>query len=203
MDNSRGHEPGRREEDRRWLKMQETVMNLVTTLRTVQSDLAKAEKQVDKCADRVDDVDDYLRGGVGESLDTRMVLLEREEKAHGNELRAHGGLLRDLNKQMSDLKDDVNSLTLHKSINIDAESTRTDRLKVWLKFWGPIILSSLALIVPLARLAFDSLDKIQFFAGNVEYRPDERLRKQIEEDKKSQRARKVKKKLEALEKYQP
>lgn len=193
------------DENRLWERMQEQVMNVVTTLRTNQQDLAKMETEIVRLADHVEEVDDHLRGVAGESLDTRVAILEREVKAAGNEIRAYGGLLRDLNKQLSEIENDVRSFKLHKAISSEAEATKTERFKEWLKFWGPIVIASLSLAPQAAKVVANSWEKLRH-VPNAEYRPDEKLRKEIEADKKA-RGKAVKKKLkdleQAAENYQP
>lgn len=200
VDERRGDESGRREEDRRWEKVQEQVMNLVTSLRTNQVAMEGLEKEVAKLGDHVEDVDDHLRGvGGRESLDTRVTVMEKDVFQHGvllQQIAKHFGSLETL---VAEIKADLSTIKLHRTILKETEATRMDRLREWLKFWGPIILATLALIVPLAKMVFESLDKVTFFAGNVQYRPDERLRKQIEADKRSARGKAVRKRLADLE----
>lgn len=194
------------DENTRWERVQEQVMNLVTTQRTIQQDLAKMETENVRLAEHVEEVDDHLRGVAGESLDTRVVILERESKAYGNELLAYGGLLRDLNKQLNDLQSDMHSFKIRKDISSEAEASRTERFKEWLKFWGPIVIASLALAPQAGKFVVNFWEKSRAVPP-AEYRPDERLRKQIEADKKGARGRAVKRKLAALERattsYQP
>lgn len=183
-------------------------MNLVSAQRSSQVALEGLEKEVSKLDDHVDDVDDHLRGVAGrESLDTRVVVLEREMKAHGNELMIYGGLLRELDKKISELKTDVHSLKFQKSMNKEIETGRLETMKEWLRFWGPIIIACLALIVPLATVVANHWSAFMFSMRDAEYKPDERLRKQIAADKKSARGRAVKNRLAALQRaatsYQP
>lgn len=186
--------PGRREEDERWLKVQEQIMNLVTAERTDQQELTTMKAEVLKLTDHLDDLDDHLRGVAGrESMDSRVLLLERESA--GNRL-----ILRQIKKQLDDLTMDVSGFKIHRSIIKESEQSRLERFLAWLKFWGPIILALIALIIPLAKLTLDYKPKSSI--DDAEYRPDERLRQQIELDKKSKHAKDVKKKLRALEQIQ-
>ena len=180
--------------DRRWLRVQEQIMNLVTAERTDQQDLASLKAQVGKLADHIEDLDDHLRGVAGhDSLDSRVVLLERE--GHANSM-----VVRDIRKQLDDVKETLSGIKLHRSMSKEFESTRSERFTAWLKFWGPIILASISLVIPLAKLAFEYKAKQDEI--DAQYRPDEKLRRQIELDKRSQRAKVVKKKLRTLEKIQ-
>ncbi len=164
MENRRSDEPGRREEDLRWLKVQEQVMNLVTTQRTNQQELAKIDVELGKLSDHVEDVDDHLRGVAGQdSLDTRVTILEKEFQMHGALLRRISEQFGGLHKLMEQLKEDVSTIKITKAITEKTDGTRTERLREWLKFWGPIIIASLALVIPLAKLGFDHWDVIQGF----------------------------------------
>ncbi len=178
---------GRRQEDERWLKVQEQIMNLVTAERTDQQELGTVKQAVLKLSDHVEDLDDYLRGVAGdESLDNRVVLLEREST--GNSV-----LLRQIKRQIEDLKDTVSNLKISSAVSQVSEEKHLSKL---IKFWLPIILASIGLLIPLTKLA---IDKIHFIEGD--YRPDERLRRQIEEDKK-RRGKMVQKRLQKLEQIQ-
>ena len=193
MDDRRNDDPGRREDDKRWLKVQSELMNLVTAQRTSQQVISKVEIELGKIADHVDDVDDHLRGVSGhESMDTRMAIVERE-------VTSHGVILHQISKDVGQITKDLAGVTIHRAISKEFNSSRMDRFKEWLKFWGAIIVASIALIVPLAKVFFDYRAKIR---DNVDYRPDEKIRKQIELDKKSQHAKDVQKKLTALEQIQ-
>ena len=182
MDDQRSGEPGRREDDLRWLEVQKQLMNLVTTQVTNQNEIAKLDIAVGELADHVDEVDEHLRGvGGKESVDTRVTVMEKDVFQHGVLLR-----------RISDMAD-------------QRDVGRAERFKEWLKFWGPIIIATLALVGP--KVTFNNWNKLTSFLRNDEYRPDERLRKQIEADKKGQRGKAVKKKLAELERaaeiYQP
>lgn len=192
-DDRRSDESGRREEDRRWLKVQEQIMNLVTAERTDQQELSAIVIEVAKLTDHVEELDDHLRGVAGrESIDSRVLLLERASTADTV-------LLKEISRQLNQLATDVAAIQIHRAINKEVDKTNAQRFSEWLKFWGPIIIAIIALIVPFAKMFFDHIDKIQIEAT---YRPDEKLRKQIEADKKSKRARLVKERLDELEKVQ-
>lgn len=166
-------------------------MNLVSARRADQQGLAKLEIEVSKLADHIDEVDEYLRGDTGsDSVATRMSVLEKDVYGHGVALKNFGRL-----------ETYVATLKIHRGLGEKAGADKADRFKEWLKFWGVIISLAIGLIVPLATLVFNNWDKIRPPPSD-DYRPDERLRKQIEADKKSQRAAAVKKKLAALEKVQ-
>ncbi len=168
-------------------------MNLVTAERTDQQELSSIKIEVAKLGDHVEDLDDHLRGVSGhESLDSRVVLLEREST--GNTV-----ILRQIKVQLEQLTKEVAALQIHRAINKEVEKTRSERFSEWMKFWGPIIIALIALVIPLTKMTMEYIDKLQ---SQAHYRPDERLRKQIEADKKSRRAKEVKKKLEEIEKIQ-
>ncbi len=200
MENQRGDEPGRRDEDARWLKVQKDVMTLVTSTRESQRGIAKLEIEVGKLADHVEDVDDHLRGVAGkESLDTRVTILEKEFEMHGVLLRRISDQFTSLHAFMEEIKHDVSTFKIRRDIGKESEGTRLERLKTWLSFWGPIIALVFGLVVPVGTLLFQHWDKL-FPARKVEYKPDERLRKEIAADKAGERGKKVKEKLEAIEK---
>lgn len=181
---------GRRDEDERWLRVQEQIMNLITAERTDQQELTAMKSEVVKLADHIEDLDDYLRGVTGnESLDNRVVLLERESTGNTT-------LLRQIKKEIEGLKTQISDLKIYSAINLGTEEKRSNKL---FKFWLPIILAIIAMIIPFTKMACDRAESV---ANNVEYRPDERLRRQIEADKKSQRGKAVQKKLKELEKIQ-
>lgn len=183
----------RREDDLRWLKVQEQIMNLVTAERTDQQELSSMKIEVGKLADHVEDLDDHLRGVAGrESMDSRMVLVERENTGTGI-------LLREIKKQLEELIKDVSAIKIQRAITKESENTKFQRFTAWLVFWGPIIIATLALVLPLTKIILDSRSKIP---DNVTYRPDEKLRRQIELDKKSKHAKEVQRKLKALEQIQ-
>lgn len=189
----RSDEPGRREEDRRWLKVQEQIMNLVTAERTDQQELSAIKIEVSKLADHVDDLDEHLRGVAGhESLDSRVVLLERASTANTV-------LLKEINCQLKQLTTDVAAIQIHRAIDKEVSKTKAEKFSEWLKFWGPIIIAAIALIIPLTKMVLEHREKT---LNEVHYRPDERLRRQIEADKRSRRAKEVAQKLKALEKIQ-
>lgn len=178
-------------EESRWLKVQEQIMNLVTAERTDQQELSVMKTQVGKLIDHVEDLDDYLRGVAGEeSLDNRVVLLERESTANHV-------LLRQIKRQLEDLKDIVSGMQIQSAISQGTDAKQRNWFMAKLTFWGPIIIASLGLIVPLTKIACD-----QFSFDQAVYRPDDRLRRQIERDKKSQRARDVQKKVREIEDVQ-
>jgi hypothetical protein len=189
MEERRGDDSGRREEDRRWLKIQEQVMNLVTATRTAQQELAKVETEVVRLSDHVEEVDEHLRGvGGKESLDTRITVVEKDVFQHGVLLR-----------QVAKMEKDLAGLKVGRAMVKESEAGRLERFKEWLKFWGVILALILGMVVPLATLIVNNWDKIKPKPPSAEYRPDDRLRKEIEADKKSARAKVVKKKLEAIE----
>lgn len=154
------------------------------------SRLAKLEIEVSKLADHLDEVDDHLRGVAGhDSLDTRVTVLEKEFQMHGALLRRISDQFSGLHTMIDGMKHALSKIEISREIGGEVEKTRVDRLKEWLRFWAPII----ALILTIA------FDNREMFRPDPKYRPDARLRKQIEADKRSQRAKMVKKKLEALE----
>lgn len=169
-------------------------MNLVTAERTDQQELAAIKTQVGKLSDHIEDLDDHLRGVAGhDSLDSRVVVLEREG-------RALMMVVTEIRKQLDDVKEALSGIKLHRSISKEFESTKIERFTAWLRFWGPIIIASISLVIPLVNMALEYKDKQDEL--DAQYRPDERLRRQIESDKRSQRARDVRKKLRSLEKIQ-
>ncbi len=201
MENRRGDDAGRREEDRRWLKVQEQVMNLVTTQRTNQQELATLEVEVVRLSDHVEDLDDHLRGVAGkESLDVRVTLLEKEFDMHGVLLRRISDQFTGLHKLIEELRTDVSTFKIKREIGKESEATRVERLKTWLGFWGPTTALVFGLIVPLATLAFQHWDKIQQLFRKDARPPVVQMQQAVEAEKKSSRAKVVKKKLEAIEK---
>lgn len=141
-------------------------MNLVTAQRTNQQVLTSLEIQVGKVQDHVEDVDEHLRGVAGQpSLDTRVAIMENEIRAHGVLLRhisdQFGGLEKLLSKDMAEIKAELSAIKMMDAMQEKAEQTKSERFKEWLKFWGPIVLATLALIVPLAKLTFDNWEKIE------------------------------------------
>lgn len=175
-------------------------MMLVTAVRESQRGIAKLEIEVGKVTDHVEDVDDHLRGVAGkESLDTRVTIVEKEFEMHGVLLRRISEQFTSLHKLMDELKHDVSTFKIRREIGKESEGTRLERLKAWLSFWGPIIALVFGLVVPVGTEVFKHWDKL-FPARSVQYKPDDKLRKEIEADKKGARAKTVKKKLEAIEK---
>lgn len=167
-------------------------MNLVTAERTDQQDLGVIKTQVSKLSDHVEDLDDYLRGVAGEeSLDNRVVLLERESTANSV-------LLRQIKRQLEELKETVAGIKIDSAISHGTDERQRSWLSTKLGFWGPIIITAIGLVVPLSRIACDRVRSLE----DTEYRPDERLRRQIEKDKKSNHAKEVQKKLKTLETIQ-
>lgn len=155
MEDRRNEDAGRREDDRRWLKVQGEIMNLVTAQRTTQQVIGKLEVEVGKLEDHVEDVDDHLRGVAGrDSMDTRVAVMERE-------VTAHGVLLRKISRDLDGIKADVSAIKIHRAITKEVDSTNLERLQEWLKFWGPIIGGAIAIIVPLGTLLFANWDKIE------------------------------------------
>jgi len=170
-------------------------MNLVTAQRTSQQDLAKVEIEVGKLTDHVDDVDEHLRGVAGnQSLDVRVTLLQSEIDRL-KEVNRH--FLKKVDALLT-LEKEVAALSITKAVAKETESTRSDRAKIWLGFWGPIILVALAWVQPLARFTVNNWAKFRA-PPSADYRPDERLRKEIEADKKGARGKAVRKKLADLE----
>ncbi len=104
----------------------------------------------------MEDLDDHLRGvaGVG-SLDTRIEVLERESTSNGV-------LLRQIKKKLEEVKDDVSAIKLVRALNKESDATHQERFREWLKFWGPIIIATLALVVPLSKLAVDNWAGIKY-----------------------------------------
>ncbi len=171
-------------------------MNLVTAQRTNQQGMANLEIQVGKLADHVEEVDDHLRGVAGrESLDTRVTLLEREFQMHGTLLQRISEQVAAMPSLINELKEDVSTLKITRAIIDRVDLGRTELFKEWLRFWGPIIIATLALVVPLAKLAVDK----GYFARTIQYKPDERLRNEIEADKKGERGKAVRQKLADIE----
>lgn len=199
MDNRRSDDPGRRAEDDRWLKVQKDVMSLVTATRDGQRSLAKLEIEVGKLSDHVDDVDDHLRGVAGkESLDTRVTLLEKEFEMHGVLLRRISDQFGSLHTMMEEMKEDVAIFKITKAVSEKVDGTRNERIKEWLKFWGPIILATLALIVPLAKLTFDNWDKIAPFFHH-DRQTVQSIEKEIVRERRGPRGRAVRRKEANLE----
>jgi hypothetical protein len=156
---------GRRDEDRRWLKIQEDVMNIVTTQRTNQQALATLEIEIGKLTEHVEEVDDHLRGVAGkESMDTRLTVLEHE--THKDSVLLHhvvkkfDQMERMISVQLGEIKADLAHLKMQKAMQQEVEKSRTDRVMAWLGFWGPIIIATLALIVPLVETVASHWDKI-------------------------------------------
>lgn len=179
----------RREEDRKWLKFQEQLMNLVTTQRTSQQDLAKLETEVTQLAEHVEEVDDHLRGVAGkESMETRVTVMEKE-------VFQHGVLFPAFAKHVGALEKDLETIKIHRGIAEKLDVGKLERFKEWLRFWGPIIIASMVWIGPMARVVMRYWSK----PVNIEYRMDERLRKEIEADKRSTRKKAVDKKLADIE----
>lgn len=173
-------------------------MNLVTAQRSTQVATAGLEKEVSKLVDHVDDVDDHLRGVAGrESMDTRVTVMEKGVHQHGvliTEFAKHFGALE---ADVREIRNEVSTLKIHHSITDKTEAGRTARFTEWLRFWGPIIIASLALIAP--KITLNNWRRLTFFFRSDAYRPDERLRKEIEADKKGERGKAVRKKLAEIE----
>lgn len=164
-------------------------MNLVAARRADQQGLAKLEMEVARLAEHVEEVDDHLRGVTGkESVDTRLIMMEKEEFEQKT-------ILREFVKHVGSLEKDLDSIKIHRGIEEKSDAGKLDRFKAWLHFWGPVIIACLALVVPLAKMAVDK----GYFARTIQYKPDDRLRKEIEADKKGTRGKAVKDKLEAIE----
>jgi chromosome segregation ATPase len=143
MENHRGDEPGRREEDRRWEKFQEQVMNLVTSSRTNQVALASLEKEVSKLGDHVEDVDDHLRGVAGkESLDTRVTVMEKAVFQNDVLLREISKKFGSLETLVREIKSDISTLKFHRAIEDKTDTGRAERFKdlssslAW-RWWSP------------------------------------------------------------------
>jgi hypothetical protein len=200
MEERRSEDGGRREDDGRWLKVQKDVMSLVTATRESQRGLAKLEIEVGKLTDHVDEVDDHLRGVSGrDSLDTRVAVLEKEFEMHGVLLRRISDQVSSLYTSTEGLRSDMARFKIKKEIVEDVNRGRTERFKEWLKFWGPIIIASLALIVPLAKLTFDNWDKIKPFF-HQERQTVQSVEREIEKERRGPRGRAVRKKEAELEK---
>lgn len=176
-------------------------MNLVSAQRSSQVALEGLEKEVAKLDDHVEDVDDYLRGVAGrESLDTRVTVMEKDVLQHNVLLRQIAKHFGTLETMIGEIRSDISTFKITRSFVEKNEAGRTERFREWLKFWGPIVIACLALVVPLANVIANHWGAFWFSMRPAEYKPDERLRKQIEADKKSARGRAVKKRLAALEK---
>ncbi len=183
-------------------------MNLVTAQRSSQTALEGLEKEVAKLDEHVENVDDHLRGVAGhDSLDTRVTIMERDVAQHNALLRQIAKHFGALEATVGDIRSDISTFKITRSFVEKSEAGRTERFKEWLRFWGPIIIACLALVVPLANVVANHWSAFWFSITPAEYKPDDRLRKQIEADKKGKRGRAVKKRLAALEKaatsYQP
>lgn len=162
MDDQRGHNEGRRFDDDRWLKVQKEIMGLVTSVRSAQQSQAKLEVQFGKLEDHVDDVDDHLRGVAGhDSMDTRVAVLERSNTANNVLLREIKRKLDDQKSIIDEIRSDLASIKIHRSISKEYDSSKMERFKEWMKLWGAMSLASIALIVPLATLAFQNWDKVE------------------------------------------
>jgi hypothetical protein len=172
MQTTRDDYDSRRDEDRRWLKMQEEVMNIITTQRTNQQALATMEIEIGKLSEHVEEVDDHLRGVTGESLDARIVILERLVRdAHTNELRAHGNLLRQISSQFTaldrsvitqigDLKAELGKLQFQKSMEEESDKSKTERFKEWMKLWGSTIIAVISFATAATTVVLENWDKI-------------------------------------------
>lgn len=140
-------------------------MDLITTQRTNQQVLATMEIELGKIQEHVEEVDDHLRGVAGrDSLDTRVTLTEKDLVQHGVMLHRISDQFTHLqsmiHQQLGDIKAELGKLQFQKSMADEVEKTKTDRFMAWLKFWGPIILASIALILPVTKLTFENWDKI-------------------------------------------
>ncbi len=183
-------------------------MNLVSAQRSSQVALEGLEKEVAKLDDHVEDVDDHLRGVAGrESIDTRVTIMEKDVMQHNVLLRQIAKHFGTLETMVGEIRSDIATFKISRSFAEKTEAVQTERFKEWLKFWGPIIIACLALLVPLTKAIVNHWIAYRFSVRPAVYKPDERLRKQIEADKRGVRGRQVKKRLEALEKaatsYQP
>ena len=139
-------------------------MNLVTTQRTNQQELAKMETELVKLADHVEDLDEHLRGVAGkESMDTRVSVMEKDVFQHGVLLRQIAKHFGSLETMVGEIKTDLAAIKIGRALSKESEAGRLDRFKEWLKFWGVIISLGIGLIVPLATIAFDHWDKIEHF----------------------------------------
>jgi hypothetical protein len=184
MDNRRNNEP-RREEDSRWLKI-------------YQQAIANLEVEIGNLKEHVEEVDDHLRGVAGESLDTRVVILEKMDKTHTNELRAHGSLLMRISDKLEEMKSDLSTLKVMKAMSKESAVTRADRFKEWLKFWGPIILGLFALMSSQSKLIFDNWEKIEPLFHGKQW-DAKKLQEEVDREKKGPRGKAVRKKIKAIE----
>lgn len=177
-------------------------MNIITTQRTNQTFLAGLETQVGKLADHVEEVDDHLRGVAGESLDTRTVILEREGKAHWNELRAHGNLLRQISSQVAEIKDELSGFKIQKGIAEGTEHVHEKNKgekREWYKtFWLPIILAALGAAGWFGQYVVTNREEVRGWFERERLDPV-KMRAQIEKDKRGPRGKAVKKKLKEIE----
>ncbi len=200
MDDRRGDDPGRRDDDARWLKVQKDVMTLVTSTRESQRGIAKLEIEVGKLADHVEDVDDHLRGVAGkESLDTRVTILEKEYHMHGILLQKISDQFTSLHALIEELKTDVSTFKIKRAIAKEFDGTKVERLKLWLTFWGPIIALVFGLVVPLATLSFQHWSQIREVFHHTP-QTVESIQKEIEVDRRGPRGKALKKKLADWEK---
>ncbi len=194
MENRRSEGPGRRQEDRRWLKLQEQVMDLV------KEELAKIEIEVVKLSDHVEAVDDHLRGVEGrDSIDTRVALLEKEFEMHGVLLRQISAQCGSFVTTLQEVRTDLHSMKIAKAMTEKVESTKFERFKEWLTLGRAVILALIALVVPLATLIVTEWDKIAP-VFHYQHQTAEQIQKEIELQKKGPRGKAVRKKLAEIEK---
>jgi hypothetical protein len=164
MDNRRADD-GRREEDRRWLKVQKDVMDLITTQRTNQQVLATMEIELGKIQEHVEEVDDHLRGVAGrDSLDTRVTLTEKDLVQHGVMLHRISDQFTHLqsmiHQQLGDIKTELGKLQFQKAMQDEAEKSKSDRFKEWMRLWGSTIAAILAFVTAATTVTVENWDKI-------------------------------------------
>lgn len=140
MEEQRGHNFGRREEDERWLKVQKEIMDLVTSVRTTQQGVTKLDLQVGKLEDHVDDVDDHLRGVAGhDSMDTRVAVLERSSAESNALLRSLHKKIDAQNRVLDAIQIELGGKKIASALVAEAEGSKLERFKQWMQtIWGPL-----------------------------------------------------------------
>ena len=204
LNEARGETPGRRDEDRKWERVQEQLMNLVTTQVTTQQTITNLSVELEDLTEHVSEVDSFLRGGKDSdrhSLETRLAMAERgvtqSEVLLRQISRQSAQLKESLDAQFKTITSDLSLLKINRAMEEKSEATKSERFKEWLRFWGPIILAGLALVVPLAKLSFDNWDKIATNFKRDTRAPIEQIQDEIKKERKKRGgAKKIKKQLE-------
>jgi hypothetical protein len=186
---NRGGDGGRRAEDKRWAAIKGLVGGLVRD--AVAEEFADVKIALGKIEDHVDDVDASLRGPTDDkalivritlaekALDMQKVMLQNISGDFGKITSKQDALREELFAKIQSMRDDfakelreinasVGALTIQKAIAEGTaevkerhEMTRLERFKEWMKLWGALGIAILALVVPLATLAFQNWDKIE------------------------------------------